>query len=109
MNNHSLSWRDNLRFSRAFSARRREDLRIGLSVAAILIGFGIVGSLDYADELRQEAAAAEQRSDMNRASLLACLNGGHTGLSVDHGNGIRQHIVCGAPYTVSDENTGGRR
>lgn len=77
-----------------------------LAVLAILLAYGLVGSMDYAEEQRQEAEAAQARAELHQAALLACLNGGtSTGLYTVDANGHKHYIICdGEHFTVSTEN-----
>lgn len=75
----------------------------------VLAAYGLAGSLDYAEEQRQEAAAALDRAALHQAALLACLNGGAPGLYTIDDDGHRHYIVCDQPYTISDENAPPRK
>lgn len=112
MNRHSLTWADHAKFRWASRRVARRDLIDGIKTVAVLIGillaYGIVGRMDYEDALITEAQikAADARSHQER--LLACLNGGSTGLYTTDEKGNRHFIVCDKAYTISDENTGKR-
>ena len=97
-----LHWRDSTpnMAELGFTAKN-----IGL-IAGLILVLGITGTMDYADEVRAEAMAQEARADLNRAALLACLNGNAPGLYVEQEDGSRQYLVCSDPYYVSDKNTG---
>ena len=96
-----------LRWQRTLPAA--EDLGIDLQnlliIAILMLAFGIVGSMDYADEQRQESERMAASAELNRAALLACLNGGSPGLYIEQPDGSRQYLVCSEPYEVSDKNT----
>lgn len=98
-----------LRFRYAFTHERREAIKTAAATIAglllILLAYGIVGRMDYEEGLRQEAEAALERASLQQAALLACLNSGAPGLYTIDDKGTRHYIVCGQPYTVSDENT----
>lgn len=97
---------ENLKLRFAFSHQRREAIKTALLLSLVLIGYGIVGSIDHADEQRREADAALTRANLQQAALLACLNGGAPGLYTIDDNGHRHYLVCSRDhYTVSDENT----
>ncbi len=93
-----------LRFAFAPSAARRDLFKNAALIVGLLIAFGIVGRLDYEDELRQQAEASAASADLNRAALLACLNGGAPGLYTESADGVRVYLVCDPPYEVSDQN-----
>ena len=76
-----------------------------LRIVFILLCLGLVGSMDYADEQRTAAETAQADAALQQAALLACLNSGAPGLYTIDDQGTRHYIVCGQPYTVSDENT----
>jgi hypothetical protein len=97
-----LHWRDSTpnMAELGFTAKN-----IGL-IAGLILVLGITGTMDYADAQRAEAMAQEARADLNRAALLACLNGNAPGLYVEQPDGSRQYLVCSDPYYVSDRNIG---
>ena len=80
-----------------------------LYILGLLLAFGIVGNMDYAEEMRQEAERQSIRADLNRAALVACLNGGAPGLFIEQADGSRNYLVCDRPYEVSDKNVKHRR
>lgn len=80
------------------------DLQNVLIILVLVLLYGMAGALDQADTQAAERESADARADLNRAALLACLNGGSPGLYVEHDNGVRQYLVCGEHYYVSDEN-----
>lgn len=92
---------DNLRFRLAFHVARRDLLKNLALIAGLLVCYGIVGRMDYEDELIAEAEASAANADLNRAALLACLNGGAPGLYIEQADGSRQYLVCEQPYEVS--------
>lgn len=103
-NKYSLSWRDHLAWRWSFSAKRREDVRIAVSLAAILLAFGIVGEMDYRAALRAEAERNANNAALNQAALIACLNGGAPWLYSMDDKGRRYYGVCGGDnLTISDE------
>lgn len=67
---------------------------------AILCAYGIVGSVDYEDELRQQAEAQRVRADLNIAALLACMNGKAPGFYLEGQDGTRTYLVCGQPWEL---------
>jgi hypothetical protein len=70
-----LRLQDHLRFRFAFSQARR-DLINGIAAGVtIVIGYGIVGTLDYAEEQRQEAEAQAESARAITATLADCMNG----------------------------------
>lgn len=93
-----------LRWRLAFSQARRDTLQNLALIAGLIICFGIVGRMDYEDELIAQAEASAATADLNRAALLACLNGGSPGLYTESADGVRVYLVCDPPYEVSDEN-----
>ena len=97
-----LHWRDS---TPSLSEMGFTLRNIGL-IAGLILVLGITGTMDYADEVRAEAMAQEARADLNRAALLACLNGNAPGLYVEQEDGSRQYLVCSDPYYVSDRNIG---
>ena len=66
---------DHLRFRFAFSHKRREAIKTSLLLAGIFIAYGFVGTIDYAEEQRQEAIAQEQAAQRMTATLADCMNG----------------------------------
>ena len=93
-----------LRFRLASRHQQHEALRNVALIVGLLLCLGIVGRLDYEDELRQQAEASAANADLNRAALLACLNGGAPGLYTESADGVRVYLVCDPPYEVSDQN-----
>jgi hypothetical protein len=108
MNNHSLTWRDHMRFRYAFRAKVREDIKTAACLIAIVACYAVVGEMDYRDALQMEAEAHARNAQATQEQLIACLNGGATGLYTTDSAGNRHYIVCERPWTVSDENTGPR-
>lgn len=96
---------DRIKFRYAGSPARREAWRNAGLVGLILACYAIAGTLDYHDELRQQAAAAQEDYARQQAAMLACLNGGSPGYYTVDSAGHRHYIVC-QTYTVSDESTG---
>jgi hypothetical protein len=92
-----------LAFRWAFGPNRRSDIKTAALLAGILIAYAIAGTMDYRDALISEAQAQEARADQHAAQLLACINGGMSGLYSTDSNGIRKHIVCDKAWEVSDE------
>ena len=81
------------------------DLQTLLVIIILVLCYGIVGLIDEAAAAGAQRESATDRADLNRAALLACLNGSAPGLYVEHDNGVRQYLVCSADhYYVSDEN-----
>ena len=103
-----LPWRHHLSFRWAFSPRRRADLRTAALLALILIAYGIAGRMDYEDALISEAQANEARANLHQRQLLACINGGMSGLYSADGKGNRRYVICDRAWEVSDENAKGR-
>jgi hypothetical protein len=66
---------DHLRFRFAFSHRRRQAIKTGALLAAILLAYAVVGTLDYADAQRAEAMAQAEQAQRWSATLADCLNG----------------------------------
>jgi len=99
-----LLWRHHLAFRWAFSPRRRADLRTAALLALILIAYGIAGRMDYEDALISEAQASEARAELHLRQLLACVNGGMSGLYSESANGTRRYVICDRAWEVSDEN-----
>lgn len=76
-----------------------------ITLLAVLLAYGLVGAMDYAEEQRREAEAALSRAELQQAALLACLNGSAPGLYTTDENGVRNYIVCGTDHwTVNDQN-----
>lgn len=104
---------DRLRFALAPSYRRREAIKTAAATVAglllILLAYGIAGRMDYEEELRKEAEAAMDQAALQHAALLACLNGGAPGLYTIDDRGVRNYVVCGETFTVSDEGVAKRR
>ena len=98
-----MTFYQRLRFRLASRHQQREALLNATLIAGLLLIFGIVGRMDYEDALRAAAEASAANADLNRAALLACLNGGAPGLYTEH-DGVRVYLVCDPPYEVSDEN-----
>ena len=104
---------DRLRLSRGMFWQRRTPMlhELGLhfrnviTILAVLLAYGLVGAMDYADEQRQEAEAALARAELQQAAMLACVNGGAPGLYTLDSRGNKHYIVCaGEAFTVSTEN-----
>jgi hypothetical protein len=93
-----------LQFYLASRAKQREILTNLALIAGLLVCFGIVGRMDYEDALIAEAERQSANADLNRAALLACLNGGAPGLYTESADGVRVYLVCDPPYEVSDQN-----
>ena len=93
-----------LRFRWAFGPARREALRTAALLVGLLLAYGIVGTLDYQDALLSEAQASARLADMHQAQLLACVNGGASGLCSEDADGVRKYVVCERAFEVSDEN-----
>ena len=75
MNNHSLGWREQAKFSLASRQRRREVWRNVGIIAGIVAAYAIVGTIDYQTELRAEIHAQEESNRALTATLASCLNG----------------------------------
>ncbi len=88
--------------SSARHAAVRQAIGTAGTLAGLLLAFGIVGTLDYQEELRQEAESARAQSDFHQAALLACINGGAPGLYTMTSDGGRVYLVCGKPFEVND-------
>lgn len=104
-----LLWRHHLAFRWAFSPQRRADLRTAALLTLILIAYGIAGRMDYEDALiseaqASEARASEARAELHQRQLLACVNGGMSGLYSESADGTRRYVICGRAWEVSDEN-----
>lgn len=108
MNRHSLTWADHAKFRWASRRTLREDIKNAACLIAVIACYAIVGEMDYRDALRSEAEAQERNAQATQEQLIACLNGGATGLYTTDDKGHRHYIVCERPWTVSDENTGPR-
>ena len=93
-----------LSFRWAFSHRRRSDMKTTALLIGILLAYGIVCRMDYEDELISEAQAHARQASRTQAQLLACVNGGMSGLYTEDVNGIRKYVVCDRAWEVSDEN-----
>lgn len=93
-----------LAFRWAFSHRLRSDLKTAALLVGILLAYGIAGRMDYEDALISEAKAHEARANLHQQQLLACVNGGMSGLYSEDSNGIRKYVVCDRAWEVSDEN-----
>jgi hypothetical protein len=52
-----------------------DHLRTAAYVAGIVLAFGIVGSMDYADEQRSEAIRQAQAAERATYALAECMNG----------------------------------
>lgn len=87
----------------------RETLRYAFYLALIFLAYGIVGRMDYEDQLITEKIAADRDRDILQERMLACLNGGSTGYYTADANGHKHYIVCDQPFTVSTENVRGAR
>lgn len=98
-----MTFYQRLRFRLAFSQARRQALQNIAIITGLIVAFGIVGRMDYEDELITQATASEATADRHRAALLACLNGGAPGLYTESADGVRVYLVCDPPYEVSDE------
>lgn len=97
-NAHSLGWRDQLAFRYASRRRRWETLRNMAVAAAILLAYGTVGALDYADEQRQEAARQAEVAERATYALAECLNGKTRLISADG----RTAVLCSRAYEVTN-------
>lgn len=73
--NHSLSYRDHIAFKYASRSKRIQALRNAVLVTGLVMAYGIVGTIDYAEEQRQEAEANAKSASAMSATLAACLNG----------------------------------
>ncbi len=93
-----------LSFRWAVSHRRRSDMKTAALLIGILLAYGIVGRMDYEDALISEAQASEARANLHQRQLLACVNGGMSGLYTEDDSGIRKYVVCDRAWEVSDEN-----
>lgn len=78
----------------------RHDVREAMITAAALIGillaFGIVGTMDYADEQRQEAERHAAAAERATAWLAECLNGRARFITEDQ----RSATVCERAWEV---------
>lgn len=99
---------DRIRFAMAPSYARRDALKTAMIVIGLLLALGIVGRMDYEDQLVAEKMAAEQRYAVQQAALLACLNNGAPGYYTIDDQGHRHYIVC-ETYTVSDQHVKARK
>lgn len=104
-----LSWRRHLAFRWAFGPARRSDLKTAALLVGILSAYVLVGRMDYEDALITEAQAHARRADQHQAQLLACVNGGMSGLYSEDANGIRKYVICDRAWEVSDENVKDRQ
>jgi hypothetical protein len=75
-----------------------------LAAICLVLLLGFLEAHDARVEQQLAASRAEQSFALQQAALLACLNGGSTGLYTMDDGGNRHYIVCGEPFTVSDEN-----
>ena len=66
-----------LRAGMRWASRRNllTDLKTAAVLAGLLLCYGIVGRMDYEDEMRTEAAALEYRADLAEKILADCMNG----------------------------------
>lgn len=101
---HGLRWRG----TRPTLAELGFTLQNIGAIAGLILAFGIVGSIDYAEEQRQEAEQQSARADLNRAALVACINQQAPGLYIERADGVREYLVCGEPYYINNQNTGRR-
>lgn len=86
-NKYPLPWRTRLRLrlgnTWAFASRRRADLKAVAALLVILLGYGIVGRLDYEAELATVAEAQRTRAEAAEQIALDCLNGRARWISAD--------------------------
>jgi hypothetical protein len=75
MSRYNLSWRDTVRFQYATSQSRRDLCKLVCVLLVILLGYGIVGRIDYEMELQDEAAHYASAAYKAEQMLLACMNG----------------------------------
>lgn len=94
---------DHLRFRLAFTHQKRETLKNIGWLFALFACFAIGSTLDYQEELRQQAEAAQYEAGLRQAAMLACLNGGSPGYYTMNDRGQRIYLVCDV-YEVTDEN-----
>jgi hypothetical protein len=100
---HGLAWQRDL----------PSAAELGFTVGNMALIFGLVlsfGLMSYADasyEASIEAAQQRQQAARDRASLLGCLNGHDTGLTIMR-DGVPHRIVCGDAYEISLANIGAR-
>lgn len=70
-----------LRYGLTWSSHRpaladyREQIQTAMLLALILIAYGIVGRLDYEEELRQEVEVQARRAEQAEQILVECMNG----------------------------------
>jgi hypothetical protein len=57
-----------------WAVRKKESLKVALMLAGILALYGLVGRMDFEDELRREAARQEDHAAL-AVALNNCLNG----------------------------------
>lgn len=103
-----LTFIDHIAFRLARRQARIEAIKNGVILLGLLLALGIVGTLDYQDELRQQAEAAEARYATQQAAMLACLNGGSPGPYRMTAEGHRAYLVCEI-HEVTDENVREKR
>jgi hypothetical protein len=96
---------DHLRFRLAFSPTRRVLYRYSTALAFALAASTIGATLDYQNELRLAREQALEAVAHTQHALLTCLNGGSPGWYTTTASGHRAYIVCGEPFTITDENT----
>jgi hypothetical protein len=80
-----------------------------LAALTLVLLFGLVDAM----ERSAEAGLAEDRAlaayHQQQTALLACLNGGNSGLYTVDDDGHKHYIVCSEPMVVSTENVKGPR
>ena len=72
MSNYDLGWHRQLQFKLATRRAKKEALRNALLIAGLVLCYGIVGTMDYADQQRQrlESEAAYAKA------LRECMSAG---------------------------------
>ena len=99
---YGLTWRK----SYPGAEQLREVLRYTCYICLIILAYGIVGRLDYEDEMITARIVAEQHGEMQQARMLACLNGGMPGYYTTDLSGTKHYVVC-ETYTISNANVKG--